>query len=621
MSSGPEEHGDIEAGDQSIESESSRVPDAPLPRSSGPSRNVLQAVGALPSPTEPDVTTRMPWLQIAGAALVVVAAWALFALWNLGSMPFHTKGEPREALVVWEMTHGGSWILPHRNGSELPSKPPLFHWLAALVATVRGGLDEWSARSPSAFASLLGGLGVLLAGTRLWSVRAGLIAALVLFSSIEWGRAATTARVDMVLALGLELSFLSLLFFLRTRNWRWLVPLYLGISLSVLGKGPIGVVLPGLVALFACILSRDVTPLQQMRLLRGAVAVAVLGGSWYLLAYREGGYDFFYKQVLDENVFRFVGAAELSGGHRHSALWLYTLMFLAMLPWTLVIPSLAARIWSERSNLRAQDGIGFLLLWIVVVASFYAIPASKRTVYLLPIYPAVALLIGWWLDDAIRQRRPDIWLGRVLRVVMPPATIIAILAAIAIVGTVVGLPIDTWLAEVLNPREAQHAGGIAASLRARAPVALAATALLLGSAALLLTLGRRPDAGKAIAGLLAVAIAGSVLTRQVVLPGIAAVDTQREFMGSLRQHIEPGHALFFYRTINYGAVYYWDRHIPVYKGTWPAGGPRYVLKSVRAWERERSSAVHHYEAARGADGRKLESTRLVLLERRTQPSE
>src|SRR6266446_3892204 len=74
--------------------------------------------------------------------LVVVAAWAGLELYGLGKAPFHTKGEPREALVVWEMTHGGGWILPRRNGVELPSKPPLFHWLGAITSLIHGDTDE-----------------------------------------------------------------------------------------------------------------------------------------------------------------------------------------------------------------------------------------------------------------------------------------------------------------------------------------------------------------------------------------------------------------------------------------------------------------------------------------------
>ena len=70
---------------------------------------------------------------LAGALAVLIVSSALY-LTGLGDVPFYTKGEPREGLVVWEMTHGGGHVLPLRNGNEIPSKPPFFHWLALLVA-------------------------------------------------------------------------------------------------------------------------------------------------------------------------------------------------------------------------------------------------------------------------------------------------------------------------------------------------------------------------------------------------------------------------------------------------------------------------------------------------------
>src|SRR5215510_4926245 len=88
---------------------------------------------------------------------LLAICFALF-LWQLAALPFFERGEPREALVVWEMQSTGNGILPIINGEYIPFKPPLFHWFGALVATLIGGVDEWTVRFPSA---LLGTLGVL----------------------------------------------------------------------------------------------------------------------------------------------------------------------------------------------------------------------------------------------------------------------------------------------------------------------------------------------------------------------------------------------------------------------------------------------------------------------------
>src|ERR1700687_150432 len=232
------------------------------------------------SPTPVDAR-RASVASIVVSVLLIVCAWGVLELWGLGQIPFHTKGEPREALVVWEMTHGGGWVLPSRDGvhgPEVPSKPPLFHWLGALTSTLHRATDAWSIRFPSAALSVLSLLCVFAAGTALWSVRAGLLSAIALMTTFEWARAATSARVDMTLTFGLQLAFLGLLFFLRSRSARWLIPLYMGISLAVLGKGPIGALLPGLLALVIFALTRDFTPLRQMRLAWGALPVRPTAG-------------------------------------------------------------------------------------------------------------------------------------------------------------------------------------------------------------------------------------------------------------------------------------------------------------------------------------------------------
>lgn len=588
----------------------------------GPTPEVLAAIGARRVPAgAADEVARGARVRLFAAALAVVAAWAALSLWGLGSAPFHTKGEPREALVVWEMSHGSSLILPLRNGTELPSKPPLLHWLGALTATLRGELDEWSVRFPSALASLCGALLVLVTGSILWSVRAGLVAALVLLTSFEWSRAATTGRVDMVLTLGLELAFVSLLLFLRGRNPRWLVPLYLGVSLSILGKGPVGAALPGLLAILVCLLSRDVTPLQQMRLLRGTVAVAILGGSWYALAWSEGGYEFFYKQVLDENVFRFLGSDKLSGGHRHPAWRLYLLLLVGLLPWTLFVPPIAACLWRDRRSLSAQDGLGYLLLWIVVVVGFFSIPASKRSVYLLALYPAAALIVGWWVDSALNGRDDGRWLRRVLLPVAPLAATFGVVLVIATAAFAVGVPIDSWLADVLKPRDAIVVGQVAAALRGQASVALGSAALLALAGLTLLWITRRPRPLAAFVCLFAIAGAANVFTRQAVLPAVAEAKTPRDLMRAARAHIPADHTLFFHATFDYGAVYYWDGHIPRHEGTWPLDAPPYLLVRRSFWERERARAIRQYDVARDANGKPLQSASLVLIERGTEAAD
>ena len=569
-----------------------------------------------PAETPPASSPRALSAVVLSAALIVLA-WMILQLWGLGRAPFHTKGEPREGLVVWEMTHGGGWILPKRNGTELPSKPPLFHWLGALTSLARGATDEWSIRFPSAALSLLGLLCVFAAGTALWSSRGGLVAALVLMTTFEWARAATNARVDMTLTFGLELAFLSLLFFLRSRAAGWLVPLYVGITLAVLGKGPVGAALPGLVAVIMLVLMRDVGPLRQMRLGRGALAVGIGAGTWYVLALVLGGWAFFRKQVLAENVFTFLDSADFGGGHRHSPFYLLGALLLGLLPWTVLLAGVVARLWRRRAEMSLDDPRVYLLVWIAVVFGFYSIAASKRGVYLLSLYPAVALLIGWWWDE-VRSADADrqAWLARLAAVLMWPTlgAVGVLLLAVLLEG--VGVPLcitaQRWL-----PADAQPlAPVLSATVRAGGWALLGCLSLAVASLSLGVQATRRMSWRGIFTSLFVTVAALQVAAQQVVKPGIARALTVRAFMADVRQVVGAADALFFYKTFDYGAVFYWQGHIATYQGSWPAGAPRYALISQAEWEGMTDAARGPYEQVElPGDGNGRGAERLVLVRR------
>jgi len=185
----------------------------------------------------------------------------LLYLWGLGDLPFYKRGEPREATVVWEIYTAGEWVLPLRNGHIIPSKPPLFHWLGALVSLAWGEVSELTIRLPSALLAILGVLLTYGVGTALWGVEAGLIAALILTTSFEWIQAARTARVDMILTVCMVIAFLFFLFLYRRHQASRIEALlfFFLLGLATLAKGPVGALLPGLTVGVFLALQRDLS--------------------------------------------------------------------------------------------------------------------------------------------------------------------------------------------------------------------------------------------------------------------------------------------------------------------------------------------------------------------------
>ncbi len=338
----------------------------------------------------------------------------------LGCTLFNTRGEPREAVVALSMLKEGNWILPINNGVDMAYKPPFFHWLIALCSLPIGHVSEYTSRLPSALA--LGAMVVV--GFRFYERRRGLDAALLMalvtLSCFEVHRAGVACRVDMVLTCMMVLSLYAL--------YRWVeggmkgLPLWgiLCLSGAFLTKGPVGAALPCLVvAVFVWIRGRGFLPVLWRMACVGLLS-CILPALWYVTAYQQGG-ERFFQLVYEENVLRLTGHMTYES---HVNPWTYNVLTViaGLVPYTLLLLfSLFAlnvktvhqklsqpRTWWKRFTdyIRHMDDARlFSLLSIVIIFVFYCIPKSKRSVYLLPIYPFLAYFIAE-LILFLRAKRP-----------------------------------------------------------------------------------------------------------------------------------------------------------------------------------------------------------------------
>jgi len=554
--------------------------------------------------------------QISGA-LVVAIVWATLQLHGLGNAPFHTKGEPREALVVAEIVNGGGWVLPRRNGVELPSKPPMFHWLGALTSIARGKTDEWSVRFPSAALSGAAALLVFLAGVSFWGTRAGLVAALALLTTFEWTRAATSARVDMTLTFGLTVSFIALLLLRRNDRTMWRVMFYAGMAWAILTKGPAAGAIPLLLAVvFLAVLDRSLTTVRRLQLVRGLVVVLLICGAWYLLALRDGGRQFFDKQILFENVLRAVGGSGYRGGHLHSAGRLMLELLAGLLPWALFLPVLVQWLWQSRREGPKPGARVFLLAWIAAVLLPYSLATSKRGVYLLPLYPAVCLLLGAWWEAALRDHHSFDWLGRLLRPLGWLGALIFGAAALAVGGELVGIPAVAATAGFLHGETARHVAAVAATMTTHGTILFGLFAV--AAAGAVATANGAPAGrwGVAFLGLFASMAALIISVQSTILPAVAREKTRKQYAERVREIVSDPARVAAYDDFDYGFVFYWGRHVPVYRGSLSARAPEYLLIKDTAWNRLEPSERAHYEIVpEGASGRSGNVGRLLLVRR------
>ncbi|MFQ5682104.1 MAG: ArnT family glycosyltransferase [Candidatus Binatia bacterium] len=336
---------------------------------------------------------------------VLVGICGLLFFSQLPRFPFFNKGEPREALVVKEIYLHGQWLFPLKRGEVVPSKPPLFHWSGALASLASGHVTEATVRFPSAFFATMGVLLLYLLGWKLFDPHVAFFGGIILATSVGYQNQAINARVDMTLTFFMIL--ILVIFYLLYQGLLagafWTYGFYIILGFSVLAKGPVSLILAGLIAGAFIAIRKRWEALSRLRFHKGIVLTLLIAVSWYGIALMRGGEDFFLRQIIHENIARFFVHGAGGAGHQKPFYYYFPYLFLEGLPWTLFLPFVlwewfASKAFTDERSL-------FLMLWVGIVFLFFSLSSGKRAVYLLPLYPPLSLLTGFWLSQPAEDKR------------------------------------------------------------------------------------------------------------------------------------------------------------------------------------------------------------------------
>ncbi len=345
-----------------------------------------------------------PLVRLALAlALAAAAVYGLAAF----SRDFWSPDEPDFADAVREMNVRGSWLLPYQNGKPYSEKPILYYWTMAATTPFTGGdVAPGALRIPS----MVSGAFLVFGATLLAGWRGGRREALL--------AGATTAVAPIVFwqaqFIQIDAFFTALLFaaFLAQmlvdldagRRERWVWAFHVLLPLAVLTKGPLAIVLTGLVALVRCALSRSLRPVLDLRPFRGALVSVALVVPWYWFATRAGGPEYTYDLIVKQNWNRFFEAFD------HIKPWWFYLekIWGDFAPWTL--PALVAPFTLRSSGLLSRrPELKWGLTVVLTCFVFLSTSQSKQGKYLLIAYPFVAVLlaaaVGEWERRAGRGLR------------------------------------------------------------------------------------------------------------------------------------------------------------------------------------------------------------------------
>lgn len=333
--------------------------------------------------------------------IIIAFVGAILFFFGPAARDFTTRGEAREVMVAQSMLQSGTYVLGVGYNNAVPSKPPLLHWAMSAAAKVLGELNETAARLPSSILSLVFICVFMRFLSRFSGASNVLLSAGILLTSVEWHRSSIEARVDMPLSVLIGIGLLAL--------FAWEEEDFEGnpfiaqaaFGLATLAKGPVSVVLPGLIFAGYLLVRRRGISKIILSSLQVFIPAGLFYAVWYGLAVSHGG-DRFIDKVYAENVQRFAGTME-DDPHKHSAGYLFGTLLLGFMPWTIILGAVLVRRLSgfkDRllASIRAGDPENKFLVfcWLVVAGFlvFYSIPSSKRSVYLLPAYPFAAFLIS-----------------------------------------------------------------------------------------------------------------------------------------------------------------------------------------------------------------------------------
>jgi 4-amino-4-deoxy-L-arabinose transferase-like glycosyltransferase len=389
---------------------------------------------------------KRPALAVIVSILWLILIGALAFGWNLGNVGLIDETEPLFAEASRQMLITGDWITPFFNGETRFDKPALIYWCQAIAYAVIG-VNEWAVRLPSAIAAM--GVISLAFYTLQWCMtkedeleqvsrptRRYLIAAIAASVMalnpvmIIWGR---TGVSDMMLtgciasallcfflgyagtgeqrSRGAEGQRREIPLYLPIPNPRSLIPnnwylaCYVLIAGAILTKGPVGIVLPGLIiAAFLLYVGKVREVLREMRVLMGVLIVFGLSVPWYALVIWRNGWNYINSFFGYHNLERFTEVV-----NNHSAPW-YFYFFVVLLgftPYSVYLPMAMVRLkfW-QRSHWRVQErsqqlGL-FACIWFIVVFGFFSIAVTKLPSYVLPLMPAAAILVALLWSDLIQ---------------------------------------------------------------------------------------------------------------------------------------------------------------------------------------------------------------------------
>ncbi len=331
---------------------------------------------------------------LASAAILFIANTWGYDLWP--------PDEPRFAEVAREMMQSGNYLAPTVNNLPYKEKPPLLFWTISAVSWPFGDVNEFTARVPSALGAIITVWLTYLLARRLYGQPVAVWAAVVLMTSIIFWSEARSSRTDMLLTMAMTGALYAFWRWHETKSSWYLIGFYAAVALGMLAKGPPALVFP--VLLVVAFYWKQKEDRRRTHYVLGLLAAMVPVLLWFIPA-RMGlpAESATHATGLGGEMFRQVIGRFFLGVSKAAPPWKYLLdLPVDLFPWSIFLPYTILYVWRRR---REDVRMRLLLSWSVPAFIFFSICIGKRDIYLLPIYPVLAIVTARGVLDLAASER------------------------------------------------------------------------------------------------------------------------------------------------------------------------------------------------------------------------
>lgn len=358
------------------------------------------------APTDIALTQPRQRAQLTQTRLMALLLLAFAIVWfcNLDYRSLVRPDEGRYAEIAREMLAGADWITPRLNDIKYFEKPPLQYWMTATAYWLFGE-SEWTARLWTALTGFAGVVIAGWAGARLFGPAAGFNAAVVLAGSLLYAGIGHVNTLDMGVTFWLTCALIGFMLAQgpgvpAEQARRWMLASWTAIGFGFLSKGLIALLLPAMTLAIYVALERDFALPRRLHAGIGSLVFLAIALPW-VIAVSIANPEFPRFFFVHEHFARFLTQEH----HREGAWWYFIPILIAgSLPWTTMLGHAALRAWRADATEPRFKVRRFLLIYACTVFVFFSVSGSKLPSYILPLFPATALLLGDWLNHVEGRR-------------------------------------------------------------------------------------------------------------------------------------------------------------------------------------------------------------------------